>query len=198
MKIIKLFVIFSILIIINACFITSKNPLSKLEDAILDNKLSGLWKFQKMNETKIDGYLLILKGVDKYYEIIMFDKDFTINNSSDFYNFHAFISNINNEKYLNLQFLKIESGKYMSDSNDSFIIVNYKIKNNLLIISFLNEDFFKKAIESKIIQGSITKGSYSTSVDITDSIENLNNFIKNSKIEELIDKETKYELKKIK
>ncbi|HOJ65304.1 MAG TPA: hypothetical protein PLE45_12880 [Spirochaetota bacterium] len=187
----RILYIVSILIFLNSCLLTSKNPLGKIEDAISDDKLIGLWQFKNLKE-KESGYLLIFRNNDKSYELIVFDSKFK---SEEILYCYAYISEIDRERYFNIKILQRE-GHSLIERGDDYIFSHYKIKNGTLIISLFNEDFIKKAILENKLQGSVDNKF--NSILITDTTENIINLIKNSSLNDLLDKEKTYQLKKIK
>jgi len=177
-----------------SCVLTSKNPLGSKKDAVLDKDLLGVWEIidkEKGNK----GYLIILEGNDKVIQFIAVE---------DYYKFsepgyQGFITEINNQKYINLQSLNIIEGSHKTDINEEYIFVLYKIKNNTLEITSFNQDFFEEAVKKGELKGNIEKvTTTSTQPVLTDTTENIRKFIEKQKSNDYLNSDNKIILKRIK
>ncbi|MDL1957205.1 MAG: hypothetical protein LWW95_09220 [Candidatus Desulfofervidus auxilii] len=172
----KLLCLLFLVVTILSCIVISQKPLGEKQSSIIDPNLLGIWY-----NVKEEGYLAILKRDDGYLKFILFD-----NSDEPPLELQGYISQIDKERFLNLQLIETVNDK--REPKKYYIFAHYYInQNNELAISLFNYDFFKKAIKAGLIKGEIKKKSI-MDLKLTDSTKNLINFIKNHKKEEYLDK----------
>jgi hypothetical protein len=178
-----------------SCFLTSKNPLSSLKEAQVDNDLLGKWQFvDNINEKneKIS-YLLVLKAKENQMLFIMLDEDYEYSES-----YQGFITDTDGKKIINLKSLQIEKGQLSENKDDSYIFLYYTIKNNIVTFSMFNEKIFIDAVKNKELKGEITKyNNRSETVILTDEGENILKYINSRNIDDIIEKDIQLIFKRV-
>ncbi len=177
-----------------SCLLESKNPLSAPETAINDEKLCGIWKFVGKENKDEEGHLAIFKNENNFYQFVLFDKNYLIEEDGIY---NCFVTRIENENFLNLKPFKNGFGFKENELRDSYFFMHYKISNNFLNLSFFNNDYISRSIEECKIKGEIKKSDYLSIPFLDDESENLYNFVKESKLTDLIGKD-RYNLVRLK
>ncbi len=174
-------IIFLILmsLILSSCLVNTKNPITenKLE---VDKDLRGLWQSQDSTDDSKNGFMIILEDKNAVYSFIPVNDDYKMD-----FSYQAFISKVGNDNYLNMQPLNVDADTF--NVKDEYFLAYYEIKNtSTLYIYLLSEPNFENAIKQKQLKGKITSDKYNTTtIMITDSSENIYNYIKNQKKEDL-------------
>lgn len=177
-----------------SCLLESKNPLSAPETAVNDEKLCGIWKFSGKENKDKDGYLAIFKNENNFYQFVLFDKNYLIEEDGIY---NCFVTQIGNENFLNVKPFKNGFGFKENELRDSYFFMHYKIFNNFLNLSLFNNDYMSRSIEEGKIKGEIKKSDYLSIPFLDDESENLYNFVKESKLADLIGKD-RYDLVRLK
>lgn len=164
-----------ILLFLAACVPTSESPLSQPDSADLDREILGTWFWNQPGET---GYVHI--GIDRetgLLRVLMveFKQDGDLKESE----FSGHTSIVGDRHYLNLKWVRPSEA-----SANGYMLIGYRLSPGKLSIAVMSSEPVETAIGSGIISGSVTKETWSTSVRITASQENLRAFI--SKNDELL------------
>jgi hypothetical protein len=175
-KIKHLLILVSFLLLLNC--IPFSNPLTNPKDSMIDNRLLGIWQSTQAEDNY---FYLILSSGEKTYNLFVFDKNYKIKND-ELEGHLVLVTIINDEYYLSIYFKE----------SDRYIIVKYRIENDLISCYSINRDYLKEAIKQGNIKGYIDykrDGIIRESIYITASSEELYNFVKKDKIDKLFSKD---------
>lgn len=149
------------------CVPYSDHPLTDPGRKNIDASILGTWFWKDDNES---GYVHI--GIDEKSKLLRlmmldFDKDGELEVSE----FSGHSSALENNKYLNLKWAQ------PADALAGYIFVKYNVSQKRLGISIMNTDVVEKAIHNGLLSGSVKKGKWSSSIQITEGQKKLQQFI---------------------
>lgn len=184
--------------------VTSVNPLSDPASITFDERLKGVWHYHTEDDS--DVYLHIGKALDNKTLMLSIEhmKNGTLSTSSSI----MFPAKINNNNYMSVQFN--ENTDDIPRNHLGYYFAKYEIPDNgRLIISFMDTGKIIEAIEAGKLKGQIkyreiqspdNKDKKNLNVDsakLTDSSENITEFIRKTDDLLLFPHTDKHEFKKI-
>ncbi len=184
--------------------VTSLNPLSDPNNVIFDERLKGVWHYHTEDDS--DVYLHIGKAKDNKTLMMSIEhlKDGMLSTSSSV----MFPTKIKNNNYMSVEFK--ENTDDIPKDHLGYYFAKYIISNNgKLVISFMDTRKIIEAIEAGKLKGKITyreihapdkKDQKSRTVDsakLTDSSENIIEFIRKTDDSILFPDTEKHEFEKL-
>lgn len=167
---------------------TSLNPLGDRKDAIRDPAITGLWyTVQENSSDTSEFYVIIAQDGEGDIKIRFTQKEgpntaMTCNADTEYY--RAYITEVNKEKYLNIYYDARESIR-----GKEYFFAHYSVsKKGELKITLLSHDPFEKAMEAGVLKGEPPKKK-DQGILLKDTSENIVKFIKNCKLQDILEKE---------
>lgn len=161
------------LLFLAACIPQSLNPLTPPGKEIADPAILGTWSWQEKDET-----IYLHMGIDKKnggFKAVLVDHQ--VDGKIEISEFSGHTSRLGNNTYLNLKWLKPE------DNLRDYLILKYVVTGNRFSFDMMDNDVIKNAIAERKLKGSIHESKWLTTVRLTDTSDQLADFvIKNDKL----------------
>jgi hypothetical protein len=177
--------------------IDSKEPLCGPEDAKMDEELIGAWR--AVSEDGASDYYFVGTAGDKLPPGVMrvvtvdYDKSGKLSRPGEML---AFSVTVGNHRYLNIAFIddkdldQFEMAGWKPELVKGFLIVQYQVENDTLVVREMDPQAKRRLIESKKLKGTIDKNA----IFFTDSAKNLADLLADPNNADLFSKTpTKYE-----
>ncbi len=149
------------------------HPLAALSKDFQDKQLSGNWLYVEDGNFEKASYVHI--GFDEDLKTTRIILTGVEDGNIGMMEFKAYSHNFENQKYISFQEINTDS------KNERFVIAQYEIKGRKLIVRFMDDKLFSKAVKSGKIKGDVFEGQFGTTVTITDSQERTRKFILNNR-----------------
>ncbi|MEN8213784.1 MAG: hypothetical protein ABFR19_05410 [Pseudomonadota bacterium] len=154
-------------ITLTACVPDSKNPLTGFDRDAIDASLYGSWFWKDDDET---GYLHFgREGESGMLQLMMVELN--SNGKISVTQLLGHTSQLGENRYLNLKFVPPEDGI------SEYIILKYEISDKGLGLAFMDPSVVEKAIEDKVLAGSLKRDGPFSSVHLSDMPEKLQLFV---------------------
>lgn len=150
-----LLLLFGILVLTSCNHYESKVPISSSSNSVIEEAILGKWILSSENKKdETSGYIEVIPFNDTEYLLQLKDVDDSTQSIKSIINIRMFSSEVNNNVYLNLQFIG-------TDIEKDFLIYRFKpISGNRYKIFFLSKDQFNmKFTNSKNFREYIEKNS---------------------------------------
>lgn len=180
---ILLICLLAIMVSLTSC-VYSKNPLGNKERAIIDPNLLGIWYMTEEQDPETEHYLAVSMDPDGFLKFITFD-----NLGTEPGEMRGYITEIQGDRYLNLQMINIKGGS--REPEDEYIFAHYYIdSDNQLVYAAFNTKFFEEAVEGRDIEGELpNRDKLFSSLKLTDSTENIVKFLEKHRKKDYLDED---------
>ncbi len=164
---------------LSSCAVTSRFPLSQLEEHEPDPRLTSIWLL-KADKEELYFHFSSEKDGKRGLALVSYGVD----GRFGFYIFDVITTPIGNHRFMNIRILQI--GHYDTKEDvPSYVLAEYEINgNDELFIRMMSPEEVADKIKDGTLQGTI-KSRKKTEVYITDTSENLIKFIESSDIDQL-------------
>lgn len=155
---------------LSGCLVTSVNPITPLEQGVMDERILGTWVAEDEAEGE-KGYLHIRRvGSTRQLEVSM--ETVRADGSSESELIFAHVSRLGKDYYVSVKSQEGESGP------EVFMFVKYVITDDgALRVALMNQEPVEQAVGEGRLAGEIKRGKWTTDVLLTASSSQLAAFI---------------------
>lgn len=121
----------AMLLLLCGCPYESRVPLSRCQDAQIDERLIGMWRSETA-DPKESGTIIVAPFNEHEFLIVVHEED---KEGDDFY--RAFVTDVGGEKFLNVQEIKA------STKQQAWNFVNYHVAGDRLRVRIVEDKLFK-------------------------------------------------------